>query len=503
MTNDDASGDVAALLTRGSLLARNTLWSGLGQVLPMAAALVAIPVLVRGLGTDRFGLLTITWTVIGYFSLLDLGLGRSLTQVIAERLGRGRTEELPEIVWTSILLILGLGVIGGIAVALAAPWLTRHALHVPPGLGDEAIRTFRWLAFSLPAVLGTAGLGGVLSAYQGFGTLNALRIPLSVLSFVAPLALLPFTHDLSAVVAVIAAVRVAGCIAHAWACARRMPALRGAPRWRTVLVRPLFRSGGWIAVINALGPFLLGLDRLLLGAWGTMTEVTWYATPQEAASKLWFIPGPLVVVLFPAFATSHEVDRPRLRLLYARGLKFLYCSLLPITVVLVALAPDVLRVWLGAAFASHSRLVLQVLVVGAFVSGLAYMPSALVQAIGHARRAALLMLAELPLYVLLLAAAFRLGGIETIALAWLLRAVVDFLGCMVLAGLSLGDVGGTLARLVAPALGTAGAIAAAFLLVRVPLPLRVAILAVVLAAYATWAWRLGFAAERKALLARR
>ena len=70
------------VLTRGSLLARNTLWNLLGQVAPMSVALFAIPMLIRRVGTDRFGILTIAWMVVGYFSLFDLGLGRAMTNLV-------------------------------------------------------------------------------------------------------------------------------------------------------------------------------------------------------------------------------------------------------------------------------------------------------------------------------------------------------------------------------------------------------------------------------------
>ena len=50
----------------------------------MLVALVAIPILVDGLGTARFGILTLAWMVVGYFSLFDLGLGRALTKLTAK-----------------------------------------------------------------------------------------------------------------------------------------------------------------------------------------------------------------------------------------------------------------------------------------------------------------------------------------------------------------------------------------------------------------------------------
>ena len=79
----------STLLTGGSRLAHNSVLNLIGQGIPFLAAFFAIPLLIRGLGTDRFGVLTLAWMVIGYFSLFDLGLGRALTQVVAENASRG------------------------------------------------------------------------------------------------------------------------------------------------------------------------------------------------------------------------------------------------------------------------------------------------------------------------------------------------------------------------------------------------------------------------------
>src|SRR5437667_4284659 len=97
-------------LTSGRLLARNTVWNLLGSGAPMLLAVFCIPILIRGLGTDRFGVLTLAWALIGYASLFDLGLGRALTQLVAQKLGTGDEREVPQVVWTSLLLMLALGV---------------------------------------------------------------------------------------------------------------------------------------------------------------------------------------------------------------------------------------------------------------------------------------------------------------------------------------------------------------------------------------------------------
>src|ERR1700758_2390649 len=79
--------DLLRDVTSGKVLARNTGWNFAGIVLPSIAALASIPVLTRKLGIDQFGILTLCWIVIGQLNLFDLGLGRALTKLVAERLG--------------------------------------------------------------------------------------------------------------------------------------------------------------------------------------------------------------------------------------------------------------------------------------------------------------------------------------------------------------------------------------------------------------------------------
>src|SRR6267142_6402191 len=103
-------------LTSGRLLARNMLWNLLGNGAPLLVAVFSIPILIQGLGKERFGVLTLAWALIGYASLFDLGLGRALTQLVAKKLGAGEDREVPPLIWTSLLLMLVLGLLGAVVV---------------------------------------------------------------------------------------------------------------------------------------------------------------------------------------------------------------------------------------------------------------------------------------------------------------------------------------------------------------------------------------------------
>lgn len=151
-------------LTGGGLLARNVLWNLLGTGAPLLVAIVTIPFLIAHLGTARFGVLTLAWMVVGYFSLFDLGLGRALTKLVAEKLGQDRDDELPALIRTALTLMAIFGVLGGCVVASLSPWLVIAVLKIPLELQPETLIAFYILAASIPIVIGTKGLRGILEA---------------------------------------------------------------------------------------------------------------------------------------------------------------------------------------------------------------------------------------------------------------------------------------------------------------------------------------------------
>src|SRR6266853_1497371 len=201
-------------LTSGRLLARNTIWNLIGNGAPMVVAVFCIPILIRGLGKDRFGVLTLAWALIGYASLFDLGLGRALTQLVARKMGAGEDHEVPTLVWTSLLLMLLLGLAGTLVAVLLSPWLVHRALNVPLALQRETLQSFYLLGLSIPLVISTAGLRGLLEAHQRFGLINALRIPMGVFTFAGPLLVLPFSKSVFPVVGILVFGRLIGWAAH-------------------------------------------------------------------------------------------------------------------------------------------------------------------------------------------------------------------------------------------------------------------------------------------------
>jgi len=89
------------------LIAKNTIFNLTGQILPMVAGVLTIPFIVRGLGAAEYGILSIAMMLLGYFNIFDLGLSRATVKFVAENLDSENIHKVPELIWTSLSLLVG------------------------------------------------------------------------------------------------------------------------------------------------------------------------------------------------------------------------------------------------------------------------------------------------------------------------------------------------------------------------------------------------------------
>jgi O-antigen/teichoic acid export membrane protein len=99
--------------------------------------------------------------------------------------------------------------------------------------------------------------------------------------------------------------------------------------------------------------------------------------------------------------------------------------IVPLCVVGAAMAEPILNAWLGAEFAAHSTLALQILLPGFALNSLAQIPVVDLQSSGRAKYVGMLHLCQLPVYACLLYLLTKRYGIPGAAAAWSMRAAFD------------------------------------------------------------------------------
>jgi O-antigen/teichoic acid export membrane protein len=410
----------------GGQFARNVAWNLLGQGAPLVVALVTIPILIRAIGTDRFGVLNLAWMVIGYFSLFDLGVGRAMTHVIAKYIGADREDEIPGVFWTGLALMVLLGIVGAFAGVIVSGWLTRSVLNIPPSLQRETTTAFYLLAVSLPITITTTGLRGALEAHQQFRVTSALRIGMGFSTFLAPMVVLPFTHSLVAIVAALIVGRSLAWTLHLVFCFRLIPGVRASVTIDRSATRSLLGLGGWMTASNIVSPLMTTADRFVLGSLVSVTAVAYYATPVDMVTKLLILPAAVTTVLFPTLSATYLRSRERAAAQLDRGLAVIFLCLAPVVLLVILFAHEGLELWLGDEFAGESTRVVQIIAIGVLANAVAQAPFALIQGVSRPDLTAKCHLIELPLFLIALWLLIRFNDIEGAAIAWSARVILDF-----------------------------------------------------------------------------
>jgi O-antigen/teichoic acid export membrane protein len=407
-------------------ISRNILWNTLSSVLPIVAGVVIVPALIHHLGAERFGVLSGVWVLIGYFSIFDLGLGRTLTKAVADQLGAGRHEQIRPIISTTLLIVALSGVAIGFAIMLVSGPIARKVVGHSMVLVAETSSAIVWLSISLPFVLAATALGGLLEAYQRFALLSAVRVPMGALIYLVPLALIPFTTNIGTITAGLALLRVVNMYALLLLSFRVVPSLRGNLFvFRRELVKPLLAFGGWLTVSNIVGPVMVYFDRFMIAGILGSTAIAFYTVPYDVVTRLWVFPTAIQGVLFPALIVLRAQDFARLTNVFVRSSRTTLLILTPALFGTVLFANDGLRLWVGSQFALKSTLVAKILMIGVMFNAMARTPFVFVQSEGRASWAAMVHLIELPIYVLTLWWSLRVAGIEGAAYAWAVRMVID------------------------------------------------------------------------------
>lgn len=433
--------------------------------LPILVALVSIPLLIGLLGEARFGVLTIAWLVFGYFSLFDMGLHRALTQMVSKALGASQYDRITGLFWTSLFLMAVAGVLGSVIVWFTAPQIVQ-SLKIPGELTRtlqeqiqlETLYAFMLMAVGLPVLSSSAGLRGMLEAHQKFFSIAMIQLWHGAWTFLGPLLVAWFVKpDLAWIVGGLLMGRLVTWLAYFMLATRAAPQVWDRIRIDRSAIKPLLCFGGWMTLANAVVPIILYGDRFIIGTVIDTEAVAHYVTPAEIVFKLLIIPNAILGVLFPAFAMTFDTDRQRTRELFVHGIQGSLLVLLPVVIGVVALAPELLLIWLrigmdnadALGFTEVSSPVLQLLAIGVLINGFALIPTGLVQSCGKPGWIAILYCVELPLWYFSMVWLTTRYGVMGTAVAWGSRQVFDLVVILFLSRKLMGGEALNLQRAVA------------------------------------------------------
>lgn len=343
--------------------------------------LLLVPLYIRLLGIEFYGLVGFYVMLQTTFQILDFGVSQTLTRELARHSITPGSSRVPsDLVHTLQVFYWSLGVVLGLGLIFFADWIVGRwiaAGSLPAPLATEVVRLMGVLTIlQWPLSFYEGGLLGM----QRQVALNVVKVTMSTLSAVGVLLILWLvSRTITAFFiwqVVISAAHVGVLAFLLW---RSLPRPRGGPRFSPVLLRGLRGFALGMSGITITALVLTQLDKLFLARLVSLEDFGYYVLGGTVSAGLYLIITPIFHAIFPRFSALVEAgDTANLRHLYHAGSQLMAALILP-TAALLALFPyEILLAWTGDARAASSVApIVRPLVIGTALNGLMNLPYAL------------------------------------------------------------------------------------------------------------------------------
>ena len=361
-----------------SQIKRNLIANFVGRGWAALMGIAFIPLYIKFMGIESYGLVGFFTTLQAVFALLDLGLTTTLNREIARYSALAeRSQDMRDLVRTLETIYWGLAFSIGAMVLMLSPfiaqgWVKAGALSV--GVVEKSVLLMGLaLAFQWPLGFYSGGLLG-LQRQVLFNILNAVWYTLRfaggalALWLISPTILVFFEWQI-----LVSAVSTGLMAAALW---RSLPASHERARFRVSIWHSVWRFAAGISGISVTVLLLTQLDKIILSKMLSLELFGYYTLAWTVSNGLTTLTGSVFTVVFPIFSRQVALaDMEGLKQLYHRSCQLMSVLILPVAILVALFAPEILAIWIqNPVTVANTHFLVSLLIIGTALNGLMTLP---------------------------------------------------------------------------------------------------------------------------------
>jgi len=361
----------APFMEKSYTVTKNVIFNFAGQFFLLLISFLTTPIIIGFLGNDLFGILAIVTAVLGYFSLLDLGMGLSVIKYISEYSAKDDKRGIEKIVGSALTVYTIIGLVGGILIFILTHQIVSKFLQIPLEIIPMAVSVFYISALGFFINMVLTVFNAIPSALQRMDITNTRNVAVGLLNSLGTILLLFLGFGLIEIIALNIAVSLLVTAVLYFDIKKILPNLSLKLRFEREIFLKLLKFSGYKFIGNTGGQIVFQLDKLILGFFHPISYVTFYTVPVTLVQKAFSLMLNITNAVFPALSHSFTSgNRERSKDLYLRMGKFIVFIMTPLMAILFIFADLILVLWLNGEFALRSYQTLRILSVAYFIAAL-------------------------------------------------------------------------------------------------------------------------------------
>jgi O-antigen/teichoic acid export membrane protein len=394
----------------------NILWNISGYVAPSIAALVSIPLLLSSMNAELFGLLSLIWILFSYLASSDFGINKALCYELSKS-GTNGTEYHQYI---SSALIINLI----IAIAISIAFIIIHHYNKNINL--------LILTLSPLLILTTSLLRSILESHELFLESNIGKTIAGSGLYLFPMITHAIYNNISySTLSMLLSFLIQILLYLYFIHTKKLIA----PNQITLkpniyFINSLIKFGKWLSLSLILGSIIIYMDRAFIINFLSLEKLGEYSIPFEFTTKIVALSSAVVIAVFPSLVKRRikNTQIESYKKLRSQTIILILIFNILTSLTLLLLGKQILSYWLNTSYKESYYYIMLILSIGVFFNGMAQFYLSEIYANGETKFPALIHAIELPIYALILTITIYYNPkLEYIALAWSVRALIDFL----------------------------------------------------------------------------
>jgi O-antigen/teichoic acid export membrane protein len=338
-----------------------------------------VPIYIRYLGVEAWGLVGFMAMLQAWLTLLDMGLTPSLTREMARyQAGAHSIQGIRDLLWSLQVIYGGIAIGVVFLVWFAAPWLAQHWLsaeHLPIVTITDAVKV---VGIVLAMRMLEQVYRGAIQGLQHMVWLNGIQAVLATLRWAGAAAVLIWLEtSISAFFLWQGLVSVISVLILARQANRYLPKASRPARFDWEAIIAIRNFAGGIAATFVLSRVLVQFDKLLLSTFLSLHMFGVYMLAVTVADALYILVTPVTTAASPKLTELvTRTDQSAIIGTYHHMSQLVALLLVPPAVVMVVFAESLLWVWTGdLALAREAAPLLSLLALGTLCNGFVQMPT--------------------------------------------------------------------------------------------------------------------------------
>ncbi len=349
-------------MSRKRVITNNIKYNIASQIVGFVVGLMLFPFIVSHVGKEVYGAYLLVTTCIGYFGVLDFGVGAAIPKYIAEFTGKNDLKGAGKIINSSLFFYTIVGIFVAICLVILSFCFDR-IFHISSG--DVAVmRQLFWVA-ALASLFIWPGrtFDSVLYGLQRFDWLAISNIVATILTGIS--AYFIFTYHLGMVwfvalfyVFIILRCLVSYIIVRYHILKTPIPF----PYFDKETSKMIFGFSFFLFFSSLLSLFIFNFDSFVIGAFASVSAVTLYSVGYSLQNGFRSINSFIIGPILPASAKLEGEQKEALQKeLLFKGTKYVTMIFVPGVIITIIFAKLFINNWMGPGF-EESILPAQVLI---------------------------------------------------------------------------------------------------------------------------------------------